>query len=116
MMEEVFYYNLWKGVDLPEIRRCFRPMTQKEEGALEVGDAVWLDREPYHLCGKVYGFSGVTLTAAESRYGDCTWYAHDEGGGFLVRPGERHGSLYVLRNHGRLEELVQKHGELVTGI
>lgn len=58
----VFYYNQWRGVDLPELRECFSQLSTDEVANLKQGDEVWIDGEPYHLNGKVYGYTRVAFS------------------------------------------------------
>ncbi len=93
-MEElnVFYYNKWRGVDLPEIAECFSQLSPKAVNNLKKGDEVWIDDEPYHLNGKVYGYTRVEFSEAVD--------------GNLLR-------LFECVDPPKLEVLVKKHGDLV---
>ena len=90
--KSVFYYNKWRGVDFPELRACFRQLSANEIAGLKQGDEVWIDGEPYHLNGKVYGFTQIV-------------YPGKEKDNFL--------QLFKCVNPKKLEALVTENGEKV---
>ena len=83
---EIFYYNRWSGLEV-DISGCFEHLSPLEMKALKLGDKVWLDLEPYHHCGKVYGLSEVNLVKTEKRK-EGKWFNYQSdkhSGGFLLR-------------------------------
>lgn len=54
----VYHFNLWADFDArKELRPFFSHLDHKELFALKPGDTVWIDEEPYHPQGKVYGYT-----------------------------------------------------------
>lgn len=114
---DVFHYNKWAGLELPELVRCFEPMSEEEITNLQVGDTVWLDLEPYHLNGKVYGYSRVRITDEEEREysGKRLRYFHYKSEGhsglFLA---DRRARAFKLVDANKLERLLEGYGEQIT--
>jgi len=111
----VFYFNRWKGVDMPGVARCFERLTEEEILVLKPGDAIWKDMEPYHLHGKVYGYTRTTILSEEEKpHGK--WLNH-EYGGFLVKPEwAYHQRIFRLVDSEGLEALIKEYGSLITKI
>lgn len=52
----VLTYNKWTGHDSDEIAPHFRKATRSDIRNLKKGDVIWIDEDPIHPNGKVYGF------------------------------------------------------------
>jgi len=62
----VLFYNLWTGWESPEIREAFEELEYENVKELKEGDLVWIDGQPYHMNGKVYGCLLVKITRIET--------------------------------------------------
>jgi hypothetical protein len=89
----VFYYNKWRGVDLPELRECFAQLSAAEVAELKKDDEVWIDDEPYHLNGKVYGYTRTVCS--DTTHSDYSF------------------PLFKCVDPKRLEALIKEHGDEV---
>ena len=78
---------------MPEVAECFREFSAEEISALKKGEEVWVDGEPYHLNGKVYGYTRIGFSGRRDP----------------VFP-ER---LFKLADPKKLEALVKQHGDLI---
>lgn len=58
----VFYFNQWADFEAKELHKFFTHLTPKEVTALKRGNIVWIDQEPYHRHGKVYGYTKIVVT------------------------------------------------------
>ncbi|MEK6862381.1 MAG: hypothetical protein AABY07_10555 [Nanoarchaeota archaeon] len=94
--QEIFYYNRWRGVDLPQVRECFKKLSPGEIASLKPGDEIWYDDEPYHLNGKVYGYTRAVVKRTPSK---------SEAASPI---------LWRLTNPQGLKALIEEHGEKIT--
>ncbi|MCX6749618.1 MAG: hypothetical protein NTW17_02640 [Candidatus Pacearchaeota archaeon] len=90
-VNEVFYYNEWRGVNKPEVCECFSRLSPKEVANLKPGEEIWYDDEPYHLNGKVYGYTRTTAP---------------------VNPSST-GPFFRCVDTKKLEALIKKYGDLL---
>lgn len=58
----VYYFNQWADFEAKELHKFFTHLTPEEIFALKQGDVIWIDQEPYHRHGKVYGYTKITVT------------------------------------------------------
>jgi len=61
----VYYFNQWVNFETRELRQFFSHLDSNELFALKQGDIVWVDEEPYHRDGKVYGYTKRMVTDTE---------------------------------------------------
>ncbi|MEK7462486.1 MAG: hypothetical protein AAB618_02830 [Patescibacteria group bacterium] len=62
----LIYSNYWSSWKKPEGQKWHEWLTFEECAALQPGDQVWVDDEPYvHSLGKVYGDKLVTISGVE---------------------------------------------------
>ena len=90
---DIFYYNKWRGIELPEVAECFSHLSKEEVMNLKQGDEVWVDKEPYHLNGKVYGYTKIQFSETMNDY--------------------QKTQFFKVNSPEKLEKLVQKHGDLI---
>lgn len=111
---DIFHYNRWRGVEVPEIHACFTELTTTEKKKLKKGERIWLDLEPYHLNGKVYGYSGVEIKRKQvsGRYLGYIFESPQHAGGFSVA----YKAIWKLTDEQKLEELVKLHGDQITQV
>lgn len=98
---------------MPEVHECFKQLSLKEMARLSAGDKIWLDLEPYHLRGKVYGRSEVTVVQKENNEED-TRIAYESGENSGSFPARGYVKAYKLVDQSKLEELIARHGERIT--
>jgi hypothetical protein len=127
---DVFYYNKWTELQVPEVGQCFKRVSIDDvveiakEGTvedavwkIEQGELVWFDQEPYHHHGKVYGYSGLRVRRMELTIDpereekSVRMYI---GGGFTTLSSKYSGRVYTLENPKRLRELLVEHGAILT--
>jgi hypothetical protein len=101
----VLYYNRWTGFECQAIGRQFRPMTRAEVERIAVGNEVWMDRDPIHRNGKVYGFVRERITRVERMGGDEI-RLHFTSGFTTVSPQRSTHPCFAVRNHPALARLV----------
>lgn len=58
----IIYYNKWTGFETDVFREQFRHLPPEELKLLVVGDVVYLDIDPLHPAGKVYGRVKAIIT------------------------------------------------------
>jgi len=61
----VYYFNQWAGFETKELHQFFAHLTPEELLGLKQGDVVWVDQEPYHRDGKVYGYTKRVVWGTE---------------------------------------------------
>jgi hypothetical protein len=61
----VLTYNRWTEYENKDIHRYFRRATAEDIQNLKAGDAVWIDEDPIHPNGKVYGFIKTKVERVE---------------------------------------------------
>lgn len=54
--------NLWTGHECPMIKDCFRELSYDEVLNLTAGSEVYVDQDPIHPNGHVYGYHCVAVT------------------------------------------------------
>lgn len=59
------YYNKWTNWESKEIREALEGLTFDEVAGLSVGDQIWVDVDPLHPNGKVYGCVLAAVTEIE---------------------------------------------------
>jgi hypothetical protein len=52
----VLTFNKWTGYQNNNVKTYFRPAKASDIRKLKVGDSIWIDTDPLHPNGKVYGF------------------------------------------------------------
>jgi hypothetical protein len=108
---DVFYFNKWQGIDLPEVRECFRALNEDELSRLETGTLIWVDLDPYHPAGHVYGFTAATVTALRTHDRGVTIEYDAAGvGGQVQVPATK---IFTVSDGSRLLRLVKRHGERI---
>ncbi|MBI2146069.1 hypothetical protein HYU22_01880 [Candidatus Woesearchaeota archaeon] len=114
---DIFYYNRWRGVEVREIHDCFKALGLKELKQLKEGDTIRLDLEPYHLNGKVYGYSAVKIKGVHRKSGskEYTYESPSCQGGFTIDKHYR-PRMWKLVNQSKLEALIVQYGDRITGV
>ena len=77
--DKLIYYNKWTNWDSGEVREGIEQLTFEEVSALSVGDLVWLDTDPLHPNGKVYGSILRRVTQVEKIDDDTVKVFHSYG-------------------------------------
>ena len=115
----IFYYNKWRGVRVPEVHECFLRLDEEQIDSIEKGDEVWLDLEPYYHHGKVYGYSKVTIkdidqTENNIRYSfeskQCSGFFTHTKGSILNK------QIWKLTDEKKLEDLIEQYQDKITSI
>ncbi len=91
----VLCYNQWTGYENQTVGRFFRQATAEDIRRLQPGDVVWLDEDPIHPNGKVYGF---VKTKVEGVEGDRVYFQ----GGFTTL----HGKIHFVSDEAELAKLI----------
>ena len=55
-LRTALYYNRWTGWENNTISNFFRPATIEDIEKMKSGDQIWMDVDPIHPNGKVYGY------------------------------------------------------------
>ncbi|NQV89684.1 MAG: hypothetical protein HQ488_05150 [Parcubacteria group bacterium] len=79
----VVYLHKWRGFRNKEIGPCFTPIAVKTLRRMQPGSLVWVDTDPMHMQGKVYGYTLVTIGSITDRGNGKFWISFN-GGGSLV--------------------------------
>ena len=74
------YFNQWTGWESDEIRGAFKQLTFDEVIALSTGDRVWLDVDPLHPNGKVYGYVLHEVKSVENTDSNTIMLRFSRGG------------------------------------
>lgn len=90
------YYNQWTGLQNDEVTKCFAPATSEDLNGLKAGDDIWIDEDPIHPNGKVYGFLRSTFKKFENGM-----VYHSSGYGSLLH------KFYILKDEARLRSLIE---------
>ncbi len=90
------YFNQWTGLQNREVGKCFAPATLEELQSLKKGDDIWIDEDPIHPNGKVYGF----LRSTFKKFEDGMVY-HSSGYGSLLH------KFYILKDEDQLRSLIE---------
>jgi len=110
------HYNLWRNVDVSEVRDCFEALPAVATAAtVKQGDVLWKDCEPYaYAAGKVYGFEQIMITdVCLTDHGTQVHYRGSVTGGMsTIKPGV----FYQLSDADGLAALVAKHGDKITSV
>ncbi len=93
---DVFFYNRWREVDLPSVRECFERLSPQEILTLKPGDEVWYNDEPYHLNGKVYGYTRGIIKETPPKNDIASTV------------------LFKLTHPRNLKTLIEEHGDKIT--
>ena len=114
---DIFYYNRWRGVEVREIHDCFKALEPQGMKQLKPGDTIWLNLEPYHLNGKVYGYSAVKIQGVHRKSGakEYTYESRSCQGGFRMDQ-QYHPRMWKLTNRSKLEALIQQNGDRITSV
>ena len=75
----VIYYNLWTGFETDRFRDQFKHLSGKDVSDLDVGATVFVDVDPIHPDGKVYGRYKAKITRIEPRGSSVSVYHECEG-------------------------------------
>ena len=59
--DSIYYQNEWRNFRSTELQDLFVRMNEEELKKLLIGDSVWINDEPYHPAGKVYGYTYVKI-------------------------------------------------------
>ncbi|MDQ2933105.1 MAG: hypothetical protein M3Q80_01870 [bacterium] len=62
----VLTYNKWTHYENHDIWTHFRKATPSDISNLKAGDTIWIDEDPIHPNGKVYGFVKKKVTRCEA--------------------------------------------------
>ena len=54
--QPILYYNKWTGFENEDISSCFRKATYDDLVEMKDGGSVWINQDPIHPNGKVYGY------------------------------------------------------------
>ena len=108
---QVFHYNRWNGIEVPEIATCFALMKLDEVRGLKKGNEVWKDLEPYHPNGKVYGYSRIIISRREKDGSAFEYEGMNVSGSFSLEEWRR---TFRLTDQEKLEALLGQYGRHIT--
>lgn len=111
------YYNRWRGVEIKGIGACFDRLEEKDYETISPGDELWVDPDPLHPNGKVYGFAKVKVSNVEDDPDGKNKRVHYSGR--FVGSGFSNtclGRFYQLTDTDALETLVAEHGDKMTDL
>ncbi|MFZ2193286.1 MAG: hypothetical protein WAV31_03505 [Candidatus Moraniibacteriota bacterium] len=91
----VLTYNQWTGYDNYAVCNYYRPATEDEIRNLKPGNAIWINEDPLHPRGKVYGFVKKKVNRVE---GNKVYF----GNGFTTF----HDSIFFVEDETALEKLI----------
>lgn len=92
------YYNKWTGWENNKVASFFRQGTEEDLKTLKPGDKIWLDTDPIHPNGKVYGY----LASIFKKFEDGK-LEHSDGWTTML------GKLYILTDKEGFESYVKEH-------
>jgi ribosomal protein L21E len=72
----VLHYNLWTGFETDRFRDQFKHLSGKDVSDLDVGATVFVDVDPIHWRGKVYGRFKGTITVIKME-GDSVFVGYE---------------------------------------
>ncbi|GEM_PF-2810828 len=108
----VFYFNQWKGFETKELFQYFSHLDSKELFALKRGDVVWIDEEPYHRNGKVYGYTKRVVWSVEILPNKSIRIAFSPTEFTTFSPSGLGRSIAQVRNEGALKNAIERLGNL----
>lgn len=63
----VLYFNQWTGYRNRDVTRHFRKASAADIERLRAGDVIWINEDPIHPNGKVYGFVKARVKKVEGK-------------------------------------------------
>ena len=72
--QTVVTFNKWNEFQNQQIDDCFTPFSEEDMKSLKGGDLIWINQEPYHHHGKVYGYTLEKLTEVKPTEGGIKIY------------------------------------------
>jgi hypothetical protein len=108
---DIIYYNKHARLDVPKLAECFTQITESRKKKLNVGDSIWVDLEPYHPSGKVYGFTMVKITRKQHLPNAILYFYNRSG-----MEGQTSSSfeIYEVCNQKMLQYYIDTFGKYVT--
>ena len=107
----VYYFNKWAGFETEELHQFFERLTHEELFLLKRGDIVWVDQEPYHREGKVYGYTKRVVWGTEMLHDkrfrvsvgpfEFTTFSLDRMGKSIMRVTDEEALKNMLEKLGR---------------
>ncbi|HYE22736.1 MAG TPA: hypothetical protein VD998_04065 [Verrucomicrobiae bacterium] len=91
----VLTYNRWTEYENRDVHRHFRQATAEDIRNLKSGDAIWIDEDPIHPNGKVYGFVKTRVDCVEGNK------IHFDGGFTTL-----HNKIFIVDDESVLAEMI----------
>jgi len=104
----IIYYNLWTGFETTAFQGQFKQLTAGEIQQLDKGDVVYVDIDPLHPQGKVYGRIKSIVTMVEPVSGSEV-RIHYRGGSWSGFKTTRNGlchTIFMSTDEGVLAKIV----------
>lgn len=106
----VYYFNQWAGFETKELHQFFSHLDAEELFALKRGDIVWIDEEPYHRDGKVYGYTKRVVWGTELHPTGSLRVDFGPTGSMRFLPGGRGRSITKVQDEQALKNMLEKLG------
>ena len=97
LLTKALYYNQWTGWENNTINSFFRRATTEDIEKMKAGDQVWIDIDPIHPNGKVYGY----LAFKFKKFADGYLY-HNAGYTSML------SKIYILTDEPALRKFIKE--------
>jgi hypothetical protein len=91
----IIYYNHWTGFETEAFRKQFKQFTPEEIRKLKKGDVIYVDIDPLHPRGKVYGHIKALVTDVEYTSGSEI-RIHYRGGSWIGFKTTHKGTCHAI--------------------
>lgn len=107
----VIYFNQWTGFETREFSELFKILSAEEITNLKVGQEIYVDIDPLHRHGKVYGRIKAVVTKIETTKNGNEYHIHFKGGnwsGFKTTKNGLCHDVEIAINEQAIFEIVKR--------